>query len=251
MIGPVYVSGGGGSSEISFNLNPINSNLVLKNKFGDVIEPSKGSTYKLKSGIYTYSVTCEGYFDNLEETIFVYEDRQINIRLYKKLYVNFNVYPLDAEIKLLDGDGNIVNSSSNNQYILKEGLYSYSVTRNSYVPIKNVAFSMTEDETIKNIDVTLVPSLFGVKRQITSTSTSWERIGHSVDLVANATHDGEPVQNDFDNIYPWSDIITCDVNADGTINKYYGDADFDFKNPVGYIMTKFPEFWWKIGRAHV
>jgi len=57
-------------------------------------------------------------------------------------------------------------------------------------------------DTIKN------GTIYGVKRDIESVSTEWERIEDSVGLVANATKDGSEVQNDFDNIYPWSDIIT-------------------------------------------
>jgi hypothetical protein len=87
--------------------------------------------------------------------------------------------------------------------------------------------------------------IYGVKRQISNSSTAWERIEEAVGLVANATKDGSSVQNDFDNIYPWSDIISCDVSADGTINSYYGQPGFSFTNPKGYIMTLFPEFYWK------
>lgn len=88
-------------------------------------------------------------------------------------------------------------------------------------------------------------NVYGVRRNIESSNTTWERIKNSIGLTASATHDGTGVHNDFDNIYPWSDIVSCDVSADGTINSYYGEPGFSFENPIGYIMTSFPEFWWK------
>lgn len=112
---------------------------------------------------------------------------------------------------------------------------SGDVAGNLLVKINNI------DERVKVLE----KRIYGVRRNIETPDTTWERIEDSVGLTANATHDGTVVQNDFDNIYPWSDIISCDVSADGTINSYYGDPDFSFENPQGYIMTKFPEFWWK------
>ena len=94
-------------------------------------------------------------------------------------------------------------------------------------------------------------TIFGVQRKLDNSSTKWERINDSVGLVANATHDGTEVQNDFDNIYPWSGIITCDVSANGTVNSYYGEPNFSFTNPVGYIMTYVPEFWFKRTQDYV
>ena len=88
-------------------------------------------------------------------------------------------------------------------------------------------------------------TVYGVQRQISSSSTEWTRIEGGEGLVANATKDGGTVQNDFDNLYPWSDIISVDINADGSINSRYGDPDFSFTNPTGKIMTMFPEFWYK------
>lgn len=105
--------------------------------------------------------------------------------------------------------------------------------------LQGMYFSNQKD--IKEKDGTI----YGVRRQIDNPLTSWERVEGAVGLVANATKDGSEVQNDFDNIYPWSDIISCDVAQDGTINSYYGDPGFSFTNPKGYIMTRFPEFYWK------
>ncbi|MFU2362572.1 MAG: hypothetical protein ACM67R_02205, partial [Clostridiales bacterium] len=65
-------------------------------------------------------------------------------------------------------------------------------------------------------------------------------------LVANATKDGSAVQNDFDNIYPWSDIKT--YNYDTTNKKvkaYIGEPGFKFDGTNGEVLTRIPEFWYK------
>ncbi len=88
--------------------------------------------------------------------------------------------------------------------------------------------------------------IYGIKRAIDSESSEWERIEDSEELVAKAQIGAEPVRNDFDNIYPWSEIIT--VNYDTKENKIvakYGEDGFKFNGSNGQVMTVIPEFWWK------
>lgn len=89
--------------------------------------------------------------------------------------------------------------------------------------------------------------IYGIKRKITNnTVATWTRIGDAVGLVANAQRGSTAVQNDFDKCYPWSDIITCNVDRDtGKILAYLGEADFAFDGSNGEVYTKVPEFWWK------
>lgn len=63
------------------------------------------------------------------------------------------------------------------------------------------------DSRIKKVnqgEIKIYPlgQIFGVRRQISSSSPAWERLGDAVGLVANATHDGSSVRNDFDELYP-------------------------------------------------
>ncbi len=95
-------------------------------------------------------------------------------------------------------------------------------------------------DTIKN------GTIYGIKRNISAETTEWERIEDSVGLTANATHDGSEVQNNFDNIYPWSDIITYnydDVEKKETAK--YGDDNFAFDGSNGQVLTRIPEFYYK------
>lgn len=93
-----------------------------------------------------------------------------------------------------------------------------------------------------------VGKVYGVRRaKSNNTSPAWERIMDSVELEANATHDGTAVTNDFDSLYPWSDIISFNLNlTTGEKTAYYGDADFKFDGSNGDVYTEFPEFWYKI-----
>lgn len=106
------------------------------------------------------------------------------------------------------------------------------------------------EQTILNKKVNLMvenTTIYGIKRALNSNSSSaWERTDDAVNLVANATKDGSVVQNDFDNIYPWSDIITYNYDiTNKVITAYYGDSNFSFDGSNGEVLTMIPEFYWK------
>lgn len=90
--------------------------------------------------------------------------------------------------------------------------------------------------------------IYGVKRLRSSTVTAWERTDEGTGLTANATHDGTEVQNDFDNLYPWSDIISFNYDsAQQLATAYYGDDNFTFSpsDTNVNVFTKIPQFWYK------
>lgn len=88
--------------------------------------------------------------------------------------------------------------------------------------------------------------IYGIRRLINNSSSAWERLEDAAGLVANATKNGTAVQNDFDNIYPWSDIISYNYDVKGEkITAYYGEPTFKFDGSNGEVMTRFPEFWYK------
>jgi hypothetical protein len=90
------------------------------------------------------------------------------------------------------------------------------------------------------------PKLYGIKRDRSTSSSEWERIEDSIGKVANATLDGTTVENDFDNIYPWSDIMSYNYNTStNQITAYYGDANFKFDGTNGEVLTYIPEFYYK------
>lgn len=94
------------------------------------------------------------------------------------------------------------------------------------------------------IGINSVPQ-YGVRWAGTS-STVCERLGNAVGLIANA-HKGstQSVRNDFDNIYPWSDIKTCNIDADGNVLAYLGDSLFRRDGTNGDVMVEIPKFYYR------
>lgn len=93
----------------------------------------------------------------------------------------------------------------------------------------------------------LIKTKYTVRRKFSNnTSSAWERMDNNVGKVANATKDGSSVQNDFDYIYPWSDITSYIYNT--TTNEVvaeYGDMNYNPDGSLGEVFTRIPSFYWK------
>lgn len=88
--------------------------------------------------------------------------------------------------------------------------------------------------------------IYGVRRSLTSSSSSWERVADSVGLEANAQIGSDPVKNDFDNIYPWSEIKYYRYDT-GTksITSWYGESNYDLiLKENEEILIYIPEFYY-------
>lgn len=86
---------------------------------------------------------------------------------------------------------------------------------------------------------------YGVRWNGTA-STLCDRLKNAVGLVANAHHGTtDYVQNDFDSIYPWSDIKTCNIDADGNVLAYLGEPSFARDGTNGDVMVEIPKFYYK------
>lgn len=118
----------------------------------------------------------------------------------------------------------------------------------------------TPDNNTLNLEVTIPTGSYGdktyianwkdavytVRRKIDNSSTVWERLDDNVGKIANATKNGSIVENDFDDIYPWSDIISYNYDTSkDQITAYYGDANFKFDGSNGEVLTKIPKFYYK------
>ena len=92
--------------------------------------------------------------------------------------------------------------------------------------------------------------VYGVRRKIDSSATTWERIEDSKNLVAQAQIGSlsEGIQNDFDSLYPWSEIesYTYDVKKK-EITSWYNDnpSEFQFNGSNGEVLTYIPTFYYK------
>ena len=93
----------------------------------------------------------------------------------------------------------------------------------------------------------LIKTKYTVRRKFSNnTSSAWERMDNNVGKVANATKDGSSVQNDFDYIYPWSDITSYIYNT--TTNEVvaeYADINYNPDGSLGEVFTRIPSFYWK------
>jgi len=96
-----------------------------------------------------------------------------------------------------------------------------------------------------NLSAPKSTTIYGIKRELSSSSSTWTRTDGGVNKTANATHDGSSATNDFDSIYPWSEIKTVNLANDGTVNAILGDSSFKWDGSNGEVMTYIPSFWYK------
>lgn len=95
--------------------------------------------------------------------------------------------------------------------------------------------------------------IYGIKRKITdlngniNTSTAWTKIYDNAGLIAQAQKGPDSnVRNDYDNLYPWSEIVTVNYDTETKkVTAYYGDENFKFDGSNGEVLTKKPKMWIK------
>ena len=86
---------------------------------------------------------------------------------------------------------------------------------------------------------------YGVCYDFKSKNPKLTRIGDAKYLkaeIANGADDTDVV-NDFDKIYPWSDIKRCTRTNDGTITSYEGDPNYTENGSIGEVLTEIPEHY--------
>ena len=74
---------------------------------------------------------------------------------------------------------------------------------------------------------------------------SYQRLDNAEGLTVGASVGGQPIQSDFDNIYPWSDMRRCNLADNGTVNAYHGDPLYAENGSNGQVMVEIPKFWYK------
>lgn len=98
------------------------------------------------------------------------------------------------------------------------------------------------------------------KDPVTSYGLVWDsgkdqrfRIESSKGLVAraaNAAGNGlwSP-DNDFDRIYPWSEIKRCNLSDAGSVNAYFGEFGYSDNGSNGQVMVEIPKFYYKASKS--
>ena len=112
--------------------------------------------------------------------------------------------------------------------------YYLEVANASTVTIKSAgALALQSDLEALEARVTAVESDalrgYGARRKVGASSTTWERVGAAIGLVAKAAVGNGTVQNDFmASVYPYNSVKPCNVAEDMSVNAYLGDADFQW-----------------------
>ena len=156
----------------------------------------------------------------------------------------------DYSIELI-GDSSIeYYTDSNYTNLISNNIYNGSInsnTSNSVTIYYKSDNNINSDILIKTKAIIKTALVYGIKRDTSSATTTWERIEDGVGLEANASlPTSTTVKNDFDNIYPWSDIKSYNYNASTKkVTAWYGDSNFKFDGSNGEVLTYIPEFYYK------
>ena len=156
----------------------------------------------------------------------------------------------DYSIELI-GDSSIeYYTDSNYTNLISNNIYNGSInsnTSNSVTIYYKSDNNINSDILIKTKAIIKTALVYGIKRDTSSATTTWERIEDGVGLEANASlPTSTTVKNDFDNIYPWSDIKSYNYNANTRkVTAWYGDSNFAFDGSNGEVLTYIPGFYYK------
>lgn len=127
--------------------------------------------------------------------------------------------------------------------------YYLEVANASTVTIKSAgALALQSDLEELEARVTAVESDalrgYGARRKVGASSTTWERVGAAIGLVAKAAVGNGTVQNDFmASVYPYNSVKPCNVAEDMSVNAYLGDADFQWDGSNGDVMLEVPQVY--------
>lgn len=126
--------------------------------------------------------------------------------------------------------------------------YYLEVSNAANVTINSAgAIALQEDlealeERVTRIEQNRV-KLFGVKRKVKASTTTWERFGDSVGMVCKAAVGNGVVQNDLMAEYPYNSMKPCNLAEDASVNAYLGDGDFKWDGSNGDVMLEVPIFY--------
>ncbi len=88
---------------------------------------------------------------------------------------------------------------------------------------------------------------FGAQRLLTSSSPALTRLWDAVGKTAAVSTGAGQADNDFDDIYPWSEMRVCNieiVDNEIVVKSYKGDLDFEADGSNGQVAVEIPAFYW-------
>lgn len=85
---------------------------------------------------------------------------------------------------------------------------------------------------------------YGVSWGLKELTEKCQRLDGSIGLVANAIEGNSSIVNDFDYIYPWSDIRLCNIDSNNKII-YHGEKNFSYNGSNGNVFVELPKWYVK------
>ena|GEM_PF-1133222 len=135
-------------------------------------------------------------------------------------------YPEGSTCTCTDGTTTITASDTTGSYTFNlsdYGIYTVACTNGTETSNKQLTIDTDgQAETVRLAYVTI----YGVSRELTSTSTAWTRTDASVNFTATASVGTSAGASSFDECYPWSDMTRHTLATDD-------------------VMVWIPEFWYR------
>lgn len=117
---------------------------------------------------------------------------------------------------------------------------------NAYIKDRHLYIVLADETTIDAGIIEPQIAEYGVCYNMNTQSPTLQRVGAAVGAVAGTGVGADKnVVNDFDNVYPWSDMKRCTMQQDGTITSYKGDANYIEDGSIGNVMVEIPKFYIK------
>lgn len=185
--------------------------------------------------------------------IFVAETSEGTKSIPIDLFEDFIKTEIDTKANSMTGFDVEVVSNTEEEYILRLNIGETSITtpnlkqttiKSASIKGGHLVITMTDGSEIDAGLVMDVPE-YGVCRDINSHSPELTRMANSVGLEAYAGVGDANVRNDFDNIYPWSEMRKCVLSSDGKVVAYEGEVGYAEDGAAGQVMVEIPKFYLK------
>ena len=135
-------------------------------------------------------------------------------------------YPEGSTCTCTDGVTTITASDTTGSYTFNLSDYgTYTVACTNGTETSNKQLTIDTDGQAETVRLAYV-TIYGVSRELTSTSTAWTRTDASVNFTATASVGTSAGASDFDACYPWSDMTRHTLATDD-------------------VMVWIPEFWYR------
>lgn len=193
-------------------------------------------------------------------TFIANDDTSIKIDLPLELLIETGTYDSDTKtiiLTLANGDdieipiGDLITDFYNKEEIDQK---IDSVNKKIDKENENINQQIAElDRRVNNLEKT-TGIRYEVERKIIDIdgtiviTPTWTRLYDAIGLVANATHDGSEVENTYDEMPIYRDIISAEIDNNGNILHYYDEDDYNPESGNN-IMTILPDMY--IARYHV